>query len=111
MIDRGYPAVRVELAIDDASGRAPLAAAAGGASPCSTGAIAHRVVTQALANQEYVQAERAARVACELLPGDERAALDLARVLDARGQVEQARAVLEAFANSGRPGPVTDERE
>lgn len=110
MLDLGYPAVRVELAIGDASGREPLAVA-GGAVSCSTGVIAHRVVTEALANQEYVRAERAARVACELLPGDERAALDLARVLDARGQVEQARAVLESFARSGRPSLVTDERE
>lgn len=84
MIDLGYPAVAVELAIDDASGREPLATA-GGAVPCSTGAIAHRVVTEALANQDYVMAERGARVACELLPDDERATLDLARVPDAQG--------------------------
>lgn len=107
MIDLRYPAVAVELAIDDASGRAPQAT--GDAAPCSTGVIAHRVVTEALANQDYGLAERAARVACELLPGDERAVLDLARVRDARGQVEQARAVLESFANRDRPAPVTEE--
>lgn len=110
MIDLGYPAVAMELAINDVSGGA-LQAAARGAAPCSTVVIAHRVVTEALANQDYVLAEQAARVACELLPGDERTVLDLARVLDARGHVEQARAVLESFANSDRPAPVTDERE
>jgi|ThiBio_1000_plan_1041568.scaffolds.fasta_scaffold00444_16 hypothetical protein len=109
MIDLGYPVVAVDLAIDDASGREPQAT--GGAAPRSSGVIAHRVVTEALASQDYVVAERAARVACELLPGDETAVLDLARVLDARGQVERARAVLASFANSDRPAPVTDERE
>ena len=110
MIDLGYAAVPVELAIDDVSGREPAAAAAG-AAPGSTGMIAHHIVTEALANQDYMRAEQAARVACELLPADERAVLDLARVLDARGQVEQARAVLESFANSGQPAPGADERE
>jgi len=109
MIDLRYPGVAVELAIDDDPGRALLPAA--DAAPGSAGVTAHRVVTEALANQDYMRAERAARVACELLPGDERAVLDLARVLDGQGQVEQARAVLESFANSGLPAAGEDESE
>ena len=104
MIDFGYPAVAVELAIDDVPGRERAAAAAAPA-PCSAGAIAHHLVSEALTHRQYERAERAARVAYDLLPGDEMAALDLAWALDARGQVAQARAVLEAFATSDRSTP------
>lgn len=108
-VDVAYPAFTdVELVIDDPR---PLASRSVARAPVSAGAVAHQLVTTALAGRDYDRAEQAALVARELLPGDETAALDLARVLDARGQVEQARAVLESFARRDRLGPVTDERE
>jgi Flp pilus assembly protein TadD len=108
-VDLAYPVFEeVELAIDDARREASLS---GGSEQVSAGSLAHQLVTAALASRDYGRAEHAARVARELLPGDETAALDLARVLDAQGLVEQARAVLESFAHRDRIAPVTEERE
>lgn len=108
-VDVAYPAFTdAELVIDDARPAVSLRCAR---EPVSAGSVAHQLVTTALMRRDYERAEQAARVARELLPGDETAALDLARVLDARGQVDQARAVLESFARRDRSTPVTDERE
>ena len=109
MIDLCYPDVPVKLAIDDStdtSGRADGPASA----PLSVGALAHRVVMQALAGGDLARAERTARLTYELLPGYETIALDLARVLNAGGQMEAARDVLTSIAYVDRPrlGPVSD---
>jgi hypothetical protein len=107
-VDLAYPVLaEVELALNDAR-REP--GRTGGLEQVSAGSVAHQLVTAALASRDYGRAEHAARVARELLPGDETAALDLARVLDAQGRVEQARAVLKSFAHRDRITPV-DERE
>lgn len=107
--DVAYPAFAdVELAIDDARREPSLI---GREQPVSAGAVAHQLVTAALATGDYQRAEQVAGLARGLLPGDQTAVLDLARVLDAQGQVEQARAVLESFTHQDRLSPVTDERE
>lgn len=109
MIDMDYPAIQVELAIDGIcrSGDRPGALEQ---IPTPVATVAHRVVSEALADQDYAHAERAARLARALLPDDETPVLDLARVLDARGQVQAARDVLAFFAGAARGRPTVDKK-
>lgn len=117
MTDRSYPRTDVLVDVDfrrlrgrgQASGgeagiadlEAALGLVAGPPSPLAGSDIpakiedvAHVVTTWALAHGELDRAERAARIARAALPHSQRPLLDLAAVLDARGERAAAAALL-----------------